>query len=66
VNAIKGLEREQRVRVSGWRCSVELGGKTMGPVVKASNGTETVWVYPTELQIDDTLYTSSSLPVEAK
>jgi hypothetical protein len=66
VNAIKRLEQGQRVRVSGWRSSVEARGKTVGPVMKGSHGEDMVWVFPTELQINDTLYTPSWLPVEAK
>ena len=58
-------EKGQRVRVSGWRSTMAKGGKTMGPVIKTS-GADTVVVYPTELQIDDRLYTPTALPAGAQ
>lgn len=63
LRAIKSIKRGQHVRVSGWRCPMEVGGKTV-PSVKGSGG-ELVTVFPTELQIDDTVYAPSSLPAGA-
>ncbi len=64
--AIRGLEKGQRVRASGWRASMAKAGKQLGPVIKGDNGVDTVFVYPTELQIDDRLYTPAALPAGPK
>ncbi len=61
VLAIRQLEMGQHVRVTGWRSTMARGGNTMGPTMKL-DGADGVAVYPTELQIGDTLYVPTALP----
>jgi hypothetical protein len=61
VNTIGNLTKGQHVRVSGFRAAMERGGKKLPSTTRQDNQDDVI-VFPTELQVDDTIYKPAKLP----